>query len=104
MDIIPWNENLYGNNPFFPPNIIGIQRQKNYANWDLVLLLAVFFHRMMLKSMGIWKSTSEPTGQIAAMSIMEGEYRLVDGQLVPVGANGSTISAPTNSRSLHNSR
>lgn len=59
---------------------------------------------MMLKSMGIWKSTSEPTGQIAAMSIAEGEYRLVDGQLVPVEANGSTISAPTISRSLHNSR
>ncbi|XP_048520923.1 piezo-type mechanosensitive ion channel component isoform X7 [Dendroctonus ponderosae] len=103
MDIIPWNEDLYGNNPFFPPNIIGIQRQKNYANWDLALLLAVFFHRMMLKSMGIWKSTSEPTGQIAAMSVAEGEYQLVDGQLVAVGANGSSILVPVSSSSPHDS-
>ncbi|CAH1133196.1 unnamed protein product [Ceutorhynchus assimilis] len=92
MDIIPWNEDIYVNNPFFPANIMGIQRQKNYANWDLVLLLAVFFHRMMLKSMGIWKSTSETSIQIAAMSIPEGEYRLVDGQLIPVEANGSSNS------------
>ncbi|XP_066250610.1 piezo-type mechanosensitive ion channel component isoform X3 [Euwallacea similis] len=104
MDIIPWNEDIYGNNPFFPPTIIGIQRQKNYANWDLVLLLVVFFHRMMLKSMGIWKSTSEPTGQIAAMSVIdEGEYRLVDGQLVAVATNGSSIAGPTSNSTTHNS-
>lgn len=61
---------------------------------------------MMLKSMGIWKSTSEPNGQVAAiMSTTEGgEYRLVDGQLVAVGANGSSIAAPTSSAtSAHNS-
>ncbi|KAL1491500.1 hypothetical protein ABEB36_012089 [Hypothenemus hampei] len=87
MDIIPWNEDQYGNDPFFPPNILGIQRQKNYANWDLVLLLTVFFHRLMLKSMGIWKSTSEPSVQLAALSGSDdgqSEYRLIDGQLVPV--------------------
>ncbi|XP_050309997.1 piezo-type mechanosensitive ion channel component isoform X2 [Anthonomus grandis grandis] len=102
MDIIPWNEDIYGSNPFFPPNIIGIQRQKNYASWDLVLLLAVFFHRMMLKSMGIWKSTSEPSAQIAVMSATESEYRLVDGQLVEV--NGSSIIAgPMSTSTAHNS-
>ncbi|XP_030761127.1 piezo-type mechanosensitive ion channel component isoform X3 [Sitophilus oryzae] len=96
MDIIPWNEDIYGNNPFFPPNIIGIQRRKNYANWDLVLLLAVFFHRMMLKSMGIWKSSKEPQEQVAAM-VPEGEYKLIDGRLVPVGGNSSSIAAPVTS-------
>ncbi|XP_076270334.1 piezo type mechanosensitive ion channel component isoform X3 [Rhynchophorus ferrugineus] len=96
MDIIPWNEDIYGNNPFFPPNIIGIQRRKNYANWDLLLLLAVFFHRMMLKSMGIWKSSKEPQEQVAAMT-SEGEYNLIDGRLVPVGTNNSSLAHPVNS-------
>lgn len=61
---------------------------------------------MMLKSMGIWKSTSEPNSQVPAiLSITEGgEYRLVDGQLVAVGANGSSIAAPTSTAtSAHNS-
>lgn len=58
---------------------------------------------MMLKSMGIWKTTSEPVGQIAAMSVAEGEYQLVDGQLVAVDANGSSILVPVSSSSPHDS-
>nr|CAD7399362.1 unnamed protein product [Timema cristinae] len=45
--------------PFFPPRIIGIEQKPNYATYDLALLLIIFFHRVMLKSMGLWKSSYE---------------------------------------------
>lgn len=36
---------VHETNPLYPPKAIGIYRQKNYALWDLILLLVVFFHR-----------------------------------------------------------
>ncbi|XP_060518446.1 piezo-type mechanosensitive ion channel component [Cylas formicarius] len=105
MDVIPWNEDIYGNNPFFAPNIIGIQKRKSYANWDLVLLLAVFFHRMMLKSMGIWKSSTDPqpAAFIAESDYTDGDYKYEDGQLVPADSviDGNVpigSSSPENSK------
>ncbi|CAG2067698.1 unnamed protein product, partial [Timema podura] len=60
FDLIPWNMRpILDNQPFFPPRIIGIERKPNYATYDLALLLIIFFHRVMLKSMGLWKSSYE---------------------------------------------
>ncbi|XP_046404278.1 piezo-type mechanosensitive ion channel component isoform X3 [Ischnura elegans] len=59
FDYLPWNQQAVPENvPFFPPRIIGIERKKRYAIYDLTLLLVVFFHRFMLKSLGLWKSTA----------------------------------------------
>ncbi|KAK9887392.1 hypothetical protein WA026_022330 [Henosepilachna vigintioctopunctata] len=59
FDIIPWNrKSEVVNGPLYPPRIIGIERKHNYALWDLLLLLVVFFHRFMLKSMGLWQGTT----------------------------------------------
>ncbi|KAG8229187.1 hypothetical protein J437_LFUL001059, partial [Ladona fulva] len=59
FDYLPWNQQAIPENlPFFPPRIIGIERKKKYAVYDLTLLLVVFFHRFMLKSLGLWKSTN----------------------------------------------
>ncbi|XP_071441072.1 piezo-type mechanosensitive ion channel component [Hetaerina americana] len=59
FDYLPWNQQAVPENvPFFPPRIIGIERKKRYAIYDLTLLLVVFFHRFMLKSLGLWKSTT----------------------------------------------
>nr|XP_050856685.1 piezo-type mechanosensitive ion channel component isoform X7 [Vespula vulgaris] len=58
LELIPWNRKAASSHPLFGPRIIGVERQRNYALWDLLLLLMVFFHRFMLKSLGQWTSPS----------------------------------------------
>jgi hypothetical protein len=45
----PWNMKVAQTDPFWPPNIIGIQQKDNFAVMDLILLLALFIHRTILK-------------------------------------------------------
>nr|XP_018904353.1 PREDICTED: piezo-type mechanosensitive ion channel component 2 isoform X9 [Bemisia tabaci] len=60
LELIPWNQGVVPENlPFYAPRIIGIERQINFATYDLFLLLVVFFHRWMLKSLGLWTSTMD---------------------------------------------
>ncbi|XP_076169043.1 piezo type mechanosensitive ion channel component isoform X2 [Ptiloglossa arizonensis] len=56
LELLPWNRDAAPNNPLFTPRIMGVERKPNYALWDLLLLLMVFFHRFMLKSLGQWTS------------------------------------------------
>ncbi|KAK2582220.1 hypothetical protein KPH14_004571 [Odynerus spinipes] len=58
LELIPWNQKAASNHPLFGPRIMGVERQRNYALWDLLLLLMVFFHRLMLKSLGQWTTPS----------------------------------------------
>ncbi|UYV85120.1 Piezo [Cordylochernes scorpioides] len=44
-----------------PQLIIGISRVNYNVVLDLMLLLAVFFHRFMLKSFGLWRNSNYPT-------------------------------------------
>lgn len=52
----PWNTNLIVNidKPDFVPNIIGIEKKEGYVHYDLIQLLALFFHRSILKCHGLW--------------------------------------------------
>ncbi|KAM9322035.1 piezo-type mechanosensitive ion channel component 2 [Pholidichthys leucotaenia] len=51
----PFNQNqVYKNKPFHPPNIIGVEKKDGYVHYDLVQLLALFFHRSILKCHGLW--------------------------------------------------
>ncbi|XP_054282904.1 piezo-type mechanosensitive ion channel component isoform X3 [Macrosteles quadrilineatus] len=60
FELLPWNQQVVADNvPFFPPRIIGIERKQDYASYDLLLLLIVFFHRSMLKSLGLWKTVED---------------------------------------------
>lgn len=52
-----WNQAaIPSNQPFSPARILGIEKKKGYATYDLILLLVVFCHRIILKSLGLWKS------------------------------------------------
>ncbi|XP_019739327.1 piezo-type mechanosensitive ion channel component 2 [Hippocampus comes] len=51
----PFNQNkLQKDNPYHPPNIIGVEKKDGYVHYDLVQLLALFFHRSILKCHGLW--------------------------------------------------
>uniref|UniRef100_A0A670IJB7 Piezo type mechanosensitive ion channel component 2 n=1 Tax=Podarcis muralis TaxID=64176 RepID=A0A670IJB7_PODMU len=52
----PWNKQLELNKdkPYHPPNIIGVEKKEGYVHYDLVQLLALFFHRSILKCHGLW--------------------------------------------------
>ncbi|KAI4888138.1 hypothetical protein NFI96_028501, partial [Prochilodus magdalenae] len=54
----PWNSEyetrLNENKPFFPPRILGLEKTDNYIRYDLLQLLALFFHRSLLQRYGLW--------------------------------------------------
>ncbi|XP_067331483.1 piezo-type mechanosensitive ion channel component 2 isoform X3 [Channa argus] len=62
----PFNQNkIDKNKPYHPPNIIGVEKKDGYVHYDLVQLLALFFHRSILKCHGLWdeddpKEKNEP--------------------------------------------
>jgi len=46
FEFLSWNRaEIIEKNPFYPPRIIGIERKSNFATYDLLLLLILFFHR-----------------------------------------------------------
>ncbi|XP_029112177.1 piezo-type mechanosensitive ion channel component 1 isoform X2 [Scleropages formosus] len=54
----PWNSvyetKLNEDKPFFPPRILGLEKTDNYIRYDLLQLLALFFHRSLLQRYGLW--------------------------------------------------
>ncbi|XP_053427804.1 piezo-type mechanosensitive ion channel component 2 isoform X3 [Nycticebus coucang] len=52
----PWNKQweLYKDKPYHPANIIGVEKKEGYVLYDLIQLLALFFHRSILKCHGLW--------------------------------------------------
>lgn len=57
FDVLWWNQvQLPENKPLAPARIFGLQKKEGYATFDLAVLLVIFFHRYMLKSMGLWKT------------------------------------------------
>lgn len=48
----PWNSYIvlrrYENKPYFPPRILGLEKTDSYIKYDLVQLMALFFHRSQL--------------------------------------------------------
>uniref|UniRef100_A0A672QS65 Piezo-type mechanosensitive ion channel component 2-like n=1 Tax=Sinocyclocheilus grahami TaxID=75366 RepID=A0A672QS65_SINGR len=56
FSFFPFNQNLEFSKgkPYHPPNIIGTEKKEGYVHYDLVQLLALFFHRSILKCHGLW--------------------------------------------------
>nr|XP_057939289.1 piezo-type mechanosensitive ion channel component 2 [Doryrhamphus excisus] len=54
----PWTTSAYrginAERPFALPNILGIEKKDGYVLFDLIQLLALFFHRSILKCHGLW--------------------------------------------------
>ncbi|XP_026944380.1 piezo-type mechanosensitive ion channel component 2 [Sagmatias obliquidens] len=73
----PWNKNVELNKdkPYHPPNIIGVEKKEGYVLYDLIQLLALFFHRSILKCHGLWDeddiadSGSDEVGSDDALSL-----------------------------------
>uniref|UniRef100_A0A3Q3BAU1 Piezo type mechanosensitive ion channel component 2 n=1 Tax=Kryptolebias marmoratus TaxID=37003 RepID=A0A3Q3BAU1_KRYMA len=72
----PFNQNkIDKNKPYHPPNIIGVEKKDGYVHYDLVQLLALFFHRSILKCHGLWdeddpKEKKEARESESASSLM----------------------------------
>ncbi|XP_066538548.1 piezo-type mechanosensitive ion channel component 2 [Hoplias malabaricus] len=66
----PFNQNIEVDKikPFHPPNIIGVEKKEGYVHYDLVQLLALFFHRSILKCHGLWDE-DEPKSEAKAATI-----------------------------------
>ncbi|XP_056149372.1 piezo-type mechanosensitive ion channel component 2 [Lampris incognitus] len=59
----PFNQNKVDKNkPYHPPNIIGVEKKDGYVHYDLIQLLALFFHRSILKCHGLWDE-DDPKGK-----------------------------------------
>ncbi|XP_063049296.1 piezo-type mechanosensitive ion channel component 2 [Engraulis encrasicolus] len=54
----PWTTSTYrginAERPFAMPNIVGVEKKDGYVLFDLIQLLALFFHRSILKCHGLW--------------------------------------------------
>ncbi|XP_063768773.1 piezo-type mechanosensitive ion channel component 2-like isoform X2 [Eleginops maclovinus] len=52
----PFNQKLEldRSKPFHPPNILGVEKKEAYVLYDLLQLLALFYHRAILKCHGLW--------------------------------------------------
>ncbi|XP_053843044.1 piezo-type mechanosensitive ion channel component 1 isoform X1 [Vidua macroura] len=59
----PWNGYItllrHEGKPFFPPRILGLEKSVHYIKYDLLQLLALFFHRSLLLSYGLWEKTTD---------------------------------------------
>nr|XP_023682088.1 piezo-type mechanosensitive ion channel component 2 isoform X1 [Paramormyrops kingsleyae] len=61
----PFNQQMevLRSKPYHPPNIIGTEKKDGYVHYDLVQLLALFFHRSILKCHGLWDDGDPSTPQ-----------------------------------------
>ncbi|KAG7272223.1 hypothetical protein CRUP_035750 [Coryphaenoides rupestris] len=71
----PFNQNKQEKNkPYHPPNIIGVEKKDGYVHYDLIQLLALFFHRSILKCHGLWdEDDREKKREPAPQEVLEDE-------------------------------
>ncbi|XP_064016182.1 piezo-type mechanosensitive ion channel component 1 isoform X2 [Pogoniulus pusillus] len=80
--------------PFFPPRILGLEKTDHYVKYDLIQLLALFFHRSQLLSYGLWDHEEDPFPKKKTEDEAE-EERQEEAASPPlaVGAEGTEVLA-----------
>ncbi|XP_072267552.1 piezo-type mechanosensitive ion channel component 2 isoform X1 [Pyxicephalus adspersus] len=97
----PWNFNLelFKDKPYHPPNIIGVEKKEGYVHYDLVQLLALFFHRSILKCHGLWDE-DKITDNTTHRDESDGEISEVSGRRDSVGSLKS-VNLAASAESIH---
>ncbi|XP_037126743.1 piezo-type mechanosensitive ion channel component 1 isoform X2 [Syngnathus acus] len=88
----PWNSDyemtLNEDKPFFLPRILGVEKTDTYIRYDLLQLLALFFHRSLLMRYGLWDH-KDPLVEESSNSSghgKEGKGKNTDGRLNSVSS------------------
>ncbi|KAJ8272895.1 hypothetical protein GJAV_G00094700 [Gymnothorax javanicus] len=65
FSFFPFNQDrqISQTKPYHPPNIIGVEKKDGYVLYDLLQLLALFFHRSILKCHGLWDEEAPSNNQ-----------------------------------------
>ncbi|KAM6117865.1 LOW QUALITY PROTEIN: piezo-type mechanosensitive ion channel component 1 [Pterocles gutturalis] len=81
--------------PFFPPRILGLEKNDRYMKYDLMQLLALFFHRSLLLAYGLWDHEEDPFPNKKAEEEEEEEERQEEAVSppLPVGEEGTEVVA-----------
>ncbi|XP_059901310.1 piezo-type mechanosensitive ion channel component 2-like isoform X1 [Gadus macrocephalus] len=100
----PFNQKmeLDRSKPFHPPNILGVEKKDGYVLYDLLQLLALFFHRSILKCHGLWDQNPVQQEPRAGPSPSSEDppappQDLKTGPSIPGSPEGSVCSQPTKS-------
>lgn len=77
----PWNSHTvlrrYENKPYFPPRILGLEKTDSYIKYDLVQLLALFFHRSQLLVSARCQGRRAAGGHLSAILFQEAKLDTV---------------------------
>ncbi|XP_063779519.1 piezo-type mechanosensitive ion channel component 2 isoform X1 [Pseudophryne corroboree] len=97
----PWNTNLdfYKDKPYHPPNIIGVEKKEGYVLYDLLQLLALFFHRSILKCHGLWDE-DDVTENATHKDDTDDEFSEASGRKDSVGSLKS-VNLAASAESIH---
>ncbi|NXR09505.1 PIEZ1 protein, partial [Semnornis frantzii] len=79
--------------PFFPPRILGLEKTDHYVKYDLIQLLALFFHRSQLLSYGLWDHEEDPFPKKKTEDEEEEERQEEAASPLAVGAEGTEVLA-----------
>ncbi|KAM9308007.1 piezo-type mechanosensitive ion channel component 2 [Gastrophryne carolinensis] len=97
----PWNVDfeVTKDKPFYPPNIIGVEKKEGYVHYDLVQLLALFFHRSILKCHGLWDE-DDVTDNATHKDDTDGDISEASGRRDSVGSLKS-VNLAASAESIH---
>ncbi|CAB3409370.1 unnamed protein product [Caenorhabditis bovis] len=92
FSFFPFNSTEYqtseGLNPMSLDKLFGIGKREYFAIWDIILLFSLFFHRYMLRKLGLWKDANMTETFIKSESETASPARR--------GAGGEKAAAATN--------